>query len=58
MKTIILLLTFLSLTFSGTVYANDVKCKIYDVICKTKKFAADTKAYQEQEFKKAAEKIK
>jgi len=58
MKIIILLLTFLSLAFSGTVYANEVKCKIYDVICKTKKFTADTIAYQEKEFKKAAEKIK
>jgi hypothetical protein len=58
MKTTILLLTFLFLCFNSSAYANRVKCKFYDVVCKAKKFTADTKAYQEREFKKASQKVK
>jgi len=57
MKKIILLLTFVSMSFNNTVYANEVKCKVYDVICKGKKFAIETKEYQTKEYKKAFEKI-
>ena len=56
MKIIIIFLTFLSLTFSSSVYANEVKCKIYDVVCKTKKFVTDTKEYQKKKFEEAAKK--
>jgi len=56
MKIIIIFLTFLSLTFSSSVYANEVKCKIYDVVCKTKNFVTDTKEYQKKKFEEAAKK--
>ena len=46
------------MSFNSTVYANEVKCKFYDVICKGKKFAIETKEYQEKEYKKAFEKRK
>ena len=52
MKKTILLITFLTFSFSGSVYANEVKCKFYDVLCKTQKFASDTKEYQKKEWKK------
>ena len=58
MKITILLLTILSLCFHSSAYANEVKCKFYDVVCKTKKFTTDTKAYQKKEFKKASQKVK
>ncbi len=58
MKSIILLLTFVSLSFNITVYANEVKCKFYDVLCKGKKIAIETKEYQKKEFKKAAQRNK
>ena len=48
MKKIILLLSFLTLSFNISVYADEEKCKFYDVLCKTKKFTADTKDYQKK----------
>ena len=56
MKTIILLSTFLTLVFSNFVYANEAKCKFYDVVCKAQKFTADTKEYQKKELNKAKNK--
>jgi len=50
MKKIILLVTCLSLSFNSSVYANEPKCKFYDLVCKTGKFAKDTKEYQKKEF--------
>ena len=56
MKTFILILTFLALTLSSTAYAKERKCKIFDVGCKLKTFAADTKEYQKKELNKAKNK--
>jgi len=53
MKTVILLSTFLTLVFSNFVYANEAKCKFYDVVCKAQKFTADTKEYQKKQWKSA-----
>ena len=58
MKKIILLVTCLSLSFNSSVYANEPKCKFYDLVCKTGKFAKDTKEYQKKEFEKASKKKK
>ena len=58
MKKTILLITFLTFSFSGSVYANEVKCKFYDVLCKTQKFASDTKEYQKKEWKKPTSEVK
>jgi len=44
------------LTLSSTAYAKDEKCKIFDVGCKLKTFAADTKDYQKKELNKAKKK--
>tara|TARA_B110000285_G_C15035095_1_gene568818 strand:+ start:344 stop:562 length:219 start_codon:yes stop_codon:yes gene_type:complete len=62
---IIILLTFLSLSFNSLVSAKEVKCKFFEVKCKVGKFAAETKEYQKKEwknvevpFKKSAGKIK
>ena len=64
MKTTILLLTFLSLSFNSLINAEEIKCKFYDLMCKGGKFVADTKEYQKKEwkdveppFKKGAKKI-
>jgi type II secretory pathway component PulC len=58
MKKTLLLITFLAFFFSGSVYANEVKCKFYNVICKTQKFASDTKEYQIKEWEKSNLKVK
>jgi|TARA_B110000014_G_C19496579_1_gene268433 hypothetical protein len=58
MKKIILMFTFLSLALSGPVNANEVACKAYDIPCKMKKFADETKEYQKKEWDKAGEKLK
>ena len=58
MKKNLLVLIILSFAFNSSIYANEIKCKFYDVVCKTKKFAADTKQYQKDELRKAAEKRK
>ena len=56
MKIFILIITFLVLTLSSTAYAKDEKCKIFDVGCKLKTFAVDTKDYQKKELNKAKKK--
>jgi hypothetical protein len=58
MKKTLLFITFLAFCFSGSVYANEVKCKFYNVICKTQKFASDTKEYQIKEWEKSNLKVK
>ena len=58
MKKTLLLITFLTFSFSSSVYANEIKCKFYDVLCKTQKFASDTKEYQKKEWEKGSSKVK
>jgi hypothetical protein len=58
MKKIILLLSFLTLSFNISVYADEEKCKFYDVLCKTKKFTADTKDYQKKKWSEGNSKLK
>jgi|TARA_B110000211_G_C13985885_1_gene511681 hypothetical protein len=58
MKNILLIITFLVLVLSGSIKAKEVKCKSYDLPCKAKKFATETKNYQKKEWKKAGEKFK
>ena len=50
MKSIILILTFLSLSFNSLINAEEVKCKFYDLKCKGGKFIADTKDYQKKKM--------
>ena len=57
MKKVILVITFLTLTLYSPVNTNEVKCKGYDVPCKMKKFADETKKYQKLEWNKAGEQM-
>ena len=57
MKKTILLILFLTFVFGSSVYANEVKCKIYDIVCKAQKFASDTKEYQINAWKKDSSKV-
>ena len=45
------LLIFLTLIFSNIIYAKEVKCKVYDDVCKKKNFVAETKEYQKKNGK-------
>ena len=56
-KKIILVITFLTLALYSSVNANEVKCKGYDISCKMKKFADETKEYQKQKWNKAGEQL-
>lgn len=67
MNKTILTFVFLTFIFSGIANANEVKCKVYDVICKSKQIVKNTQEYQKQAWsessvekgiKKAGEKIK
>ena len=58
MNRIILLLIFLISTFNSSLFANELKCKNFDVKCKTKKFIEETKKYQKKGLKKSKEQIK
>ena len=50
--------TLLTLILYSSANANEVTCKAYDIPCKMKKFAEDTKEYQKKEWDKAGEKLK
>ena len=58
MNKIILLFTFLILSFNSPISAGELKCKKFDVKCKTKKFIEETKKYQKKGLKKSKEQIK
>ena len=47
-KLVIMFTLFLGLSSSAS--ANEVKCRTFDVACKMKKFANDTKNYQKKEW--------
>ena len=58
MNRIILLLIFLISTFNSSLFANELRCKNFDVKCKTKKFIEETKKYQKKGLEKSKEQIK
>ena len=58
MSKILLIFMFLISTLNVSVYAEEKKCKVYDIICKSKAAIENTKEYQKKEWKKASDKIK
>ena len=58
MNKITLLFIFLILGFNSSIYADEIKCKKFDVKCKAQKIIEETKEYQKKGIKKSKEQIK
>ena len=58
MNKIFLLFIFLILSFNSSISANELKCKKFDLKCKSKKFIEETKNYQKKGLEKSKEQIK
>ena len=58
MNKVTLLFIFLILSFNSSISADELKCKKFDVKCKTKKFIEETKKYQKKGLKESKEQIK
>ncbi|MBD1172511.1 hypothetical protein IDG78_03075 [Pelagibacterales bacterium SAG-MED05] len=58
MNRTILLFIFLISGFNSSISANELRCKNFDVKCKTKKFIEETKKYQKKGLEKSKEQIK
>ena len=58
MNKITLLFIFLILSFNSSISADELKCKKFDVKCKTKKFIEETKEFQKKGLEKSKEQIK
>ena len=60
MKTIYkkLIFIFLVIGFSTSLYAQEKKCKSYNIACKVGKFVSDTKEFQKNEWSKEKGKLK
>ena len=61
----ILIIFFLILNFNNSVYAEEKKCRTFDIVCKTKNFVSETKEFQKKkqgdgisQIKKIPENIK
>ena len=53
----ILLFIFFTFILDSSVSANQLKCKKFDLKCKAKKFAEETKAYQKKGLEQGKERI-
>jgi len=51
-------ITFIITIFSFSLNAEEIKCKKYDIFCKTSNFIGDTIEYQKQSFKDGKRQIK
>ncbi len=58
MNKIKIILTLLTLSISTSVLANEVKCKTFDIGCKTKKFINETKDFQKKGLEDGKDQIK
>ena len=58
MNKIKIILTLLTLSISTSVLANEVKCKTFDIGCKTKKFINETKDFQKKGLEEGKDQIK
>ena len=56
MKYLILIIFLLSQTFP--LNANEIKCKKFDIKCKTSKYIKDTKGFQKKGFEDAKKQLK
>ena len=52
------LLVILTLTFSTSLLAEEIKCKTFDIGCKTKKFISDSKEFQKKGLEDGKTQIK
>ena len=57
MNKIKIILALLTLSISTSVLANEVKCKTFDIGCKTKKFINETKDFQKKGLEQSKSKI-
>ncbi len=58
MNKIKIILVLLTLSISTSVLANNVKCKTFDIGCKTKKFINETKDFQKKGLEDGKDQIK
>ena len=58
MNKITLLFIFLILSFNSSIYADEIKCKKFDIKCKTKNFIEESKEYQKKGIKDSKEQLK
>ena len=53
-----LIFMFLIFGFNTPLYAQETKCKSYNIACKVGKFVSDTKEFQKEEWSKEKGKLK
>jgi hypothetical protein len=53
-----LVFMFLIFSFNTSLYAQETKCKSYNIACKVGKFVSDTKEFQKEEWSKEKGKLK
>ena len=53
----ILLYVFISILLNSPLLANEIKCKKFDLKCKSKKFINETKEFQNEGLKKSKSQI-
>ena len=58
MKKFLPLFIFITLCLSISISADEIKCKKFDVKCKTKKFIEETKDFQKKGFEEGKKQIK
>ena len=58
MNKIKMIIVILTLSISTSVLANEVKCKTFDIGCKTKKFINETKDFQKKGLEDGKDQIK
>ena len=54
----ILIVFFLMLNLNSTVYAEEKKCRTFDIACKTKNFVSETAEFQKNKLGDGLSKIK
>jgi len=57
MKKILLLFVFLAFSIDGFLYADELKCKKFDLKCKSKKLINETKDFQKKGIEKSKKQI-
>jgi hypothetical protein len=58
MKKILLLVTFLVFSYSNVLADGDIKCKKFDLICKSKKAMKNSIDYQKKGLKESKQQLK
>jgi hypothetical protein len=58
MNKVIIVFLLTMFTFSTSLYADEKKCKIFELVCKSKKFINDTKEFQNKGLDQTVEQLK